>query len=486
VQTYETLRPYVEEQARTHTPSLTVAQPFMYALTSGTTGRPKYIPVLGATARQYRRDQSLMTYQLYRLCPEAFAGKMLGIVSPAVEGYLDSDTPYGSVSGYLYQHLPKLVRAMMVVPPEVFSIEPHELRYKTILRLALAERNVSYLGGANPSSFLRLLDLLNVSKHELIASVASGNLRELEALPQRLRRLIAQRLAPDPERAAELRSLAQSGELSFANVWPSVRLLSTWTGGSCGIALGALKQRLPVDVMVADLGYIASELRATLPIGLGTDGGLPMLRDHFFEFVPRDSWDSGHPRFLTLRQLSGGEEYYVIVTTSAGLYRYFMNDVVRVCGFLNATPLLEFVQKGKGVTNISGEKLYESQVLQAVKEVEKELGFSSMFFMMLADEMRSAYELFVESADLNQGNIVELASRVDARLCALNIEYASKRASGRLGALAAYLLGPGAGEAHKRFCLNKGQREGQFKTVALQYKRECEFDFAGATTNIPN
>ena len=61
-----------------------------------------------------------------------------------------------------------------------------------------------------------------------------------------------------------------------------------------------------------------------------------------------------------------GLDYYIIVTTPSGLYRYFINDVVRVTGFLHAAPLLKFMQKGKGVTNITGEKLYEAQVLAAV------------------------------------------------------------------------------------------------------------------------
>ena len=51
-----------------------------------------------------------------------------------------------------------------------------------------------------------------------------------------------------------------------------------------------------------------------------------------------------------------------------------MNDIVRVTGRLHATPLLAFVQKGKGVTSLTGEKLYESQVLEAVRRAAEETG----------------------------------------------------------------------------------------------------------------
>ena len=72
-----------------------------------------------------------------------------------------------------------------------------------------------------------------------------------------------------------------------------------------------------------------------------------------FEFVEREKHESGGGDFLDLHELEDGREYYVFVTTGEGLYRYDMNDIVRVNGRFFATPALEFVQKGKGVTNIT-------------------------------------------------------------------------------------------------------------------------------------
>ena len=60
---------------------------------------------------------------------------------------------------------------------------------------------------------------------------------------------------------------------------------------------------------------------------------------------------------------------------------------MRVTGFLHRTPLLEFVQKGKGVTSITGEKLYEAQVLAAVRAAMDDSSDCALrFVMMLADE----------------------------------------------------------------------------------------------------
>ena len=58
-----------------------------------------------------------------------------------------------------------------------------------------------------------------------------------------------------------------------------------------------------------------------------------------------------------------GRRYFVFVTTGSGLYRYDMNDIVEVVGLHERTPLIRFIQKGKGVVSFTGEKLYETQVI---------------------------------------------------------------------------------------------------------------------------
>ena len=130
-----------------------------------------------------------------------------------------------------------------------------------------------------------------------------------------------------------------------------------------------------------ELGYQATEVRGTMAVDLNTSAALPALHHHFFEFVEQSAWDAGSRSCLTLDQLEDGRQYYVIVTTAAGLYRYFMNDLLAVEGRLHETPLLRFVQKGRGVTNMTGEKLYEAQAIAAVQQGARALGFEPAFFL---------------------------------------------------------------------------------------------------------
>src|SRR5262249_34607035 len=134
---YEQLRPYIDQQRRTGTTALTKEAPLFYAQTSGSSGAPKYIPVTPTMLAFHRREQALFSYLQYRACPDAFDGKAWGIMGASVEGHLDTGHVVGSVSGYLYRSLPRVIQKRFVIPPEVSTITDYDLKYLVILRLSL-------------------------------------------------------------------------------------------------------------------------------------------------------------------------------------------------------------------------------------------------------------------------------------------------------------------------------------------------------------
>jgi len=470
VQQYDDLQPWIEAQM-TGEAALTAESPVLYALTSGTTGTPKLIPVLRKTLRQHQHGQRLYTWLQYRACPQAFDGPALGLVGSAVEDRTAQGVPIGSVSGTLYASMPAFMRARYVAPSEVFSIADYDLKYRTLAQLALRHPDLTYLAGANPSSFLRMQAILDEHRDALTDGVEQGHFAGWDHFSPELQRALAPSTLPLPQRAAELRGLPEP--LTFASIWPSLRLLATWTGGSCGIALGRLAADLPSTCIVFDIGYLSTEFRGTFTLEPGHAAGLPLLDQHYYEFVEQRAWDAGQPVFLGLHELVGGPLYYVVVTTASGLYRYFMNDLVTVDGRLTSTPLLRFVQKGRGVTSITGEKLYEGQVIDAMRELEA--AHHATFYLLLADEAASRYRLYLEPQGACGADV--LAETLDRALASRNIEYRDKRASGRLHPPDITILRAGAGDAYKQHALARGQREGQFKYLALQYRRECAFDF---------
>jgi hypothetical protein len=343
------------------------------------------------------------------------------------------------------------------------------VKYRTVLALALAEPAITYLGTPNPSTLIRLVTIMNAERDRLLDVVATGRFDAIEGIPPAVLKVV--KVAPNPARAEQLRRIST---LTYATAWPDIRLVTTWTGGSCGIALDALRHELPTGAAVMELGYQATEVRGTIAVDLDTRAGLPALHHHFFEFVEQSAWDAGSRTCLTLDQLEDGRQYYVVVTTAAGLYRYFMNDLLQVEGRLHGTPLLRFIQKGKGVTNLTGEKLYEAQAITAVQQGARALGVEPAFFLVVANEQHHGYELLIEvdGAGINR---CALAAAVDRHLEDANIEYHAKRASGRLKPLTVMLLRPGAAEAHKAAYVQAGQRESQFKPTVLQYGKDLRW-----------
>ena len=93
VQDYESLRPFIEDQASLGIRGLTREMPLFYARTSGTTDRPKDIPVTQDTIRRYRQGQRLYTRTIYRAIPQALDGRVLALGGPPKEGVLDCGIP---------------------------------------------------------------------------------------------------------------------------------------------------------------------------------------------------------------------------------------------------------------------------------------------------------------------------------------------------------------------------------------------------------
>ena len=480
VQDYEDLRPLIERQELTGEPCLTMERPVYYHRTSGTVGAPKNIPVTASGLDRMKRDQQMGAY-VWSRDSAILQGKGFAVSGQAVEGWMEGGTPFGSASGLLYQSQSRLVRARYVLSPEIADIEDYETRYLAMVIYGLAEGNVTGMATANPSTFLRLLSVADKHADTVLKAIATGRMPVGDSLPD----AVKHRLKANPSRAEYLSDrLEAAGRFSFIDIWPDLKGVVTWTGGSCGTALNGLSGLLPADIPIIELGYLASEFRGTLNVDVRNNECLPTFFETYFEFAERDAWESGASEFLGLHELEPGGEYYVFVTTPEGLYRYDMNDIVRVSGMVHETPTLDFVQKGKGTTSITGEKLTESQALDAVPGALLKRRVNHRFFILIADEEAEGYTLFVESDDHETNGEADadaIAHDVESRLCDLNVEYEAKLKSGRLIPLQARWLRRGTGDQYRNVCVESGQRDTQFKYLHLQYARECRLDFSALT-----
>lgn len=477
VHTYEDLRNWIEEQSRSNSNAL-LASPFvMFNQTSGSTAKPKWIPVTQKTLQGLKNSQQMSTWLQYKYAPEAFEGHILGIVSPAEEGMTDWGIPFGSASGHFYKNMPRIVKKKYVVPHSVFEVKDYQVKYYLILLLALQHKDITYFGSANPSTFLQLNKMLQERKDDLLSDLQSKAPNAVKSkISERLYARVSNLLNPSKDRLAELKELFQNDDSSIKHFWPHLKLVVTWTCGSCGIALKAALKLMPENIKVADLGYLSSEFRGTVTYDYSSQAGLPTYKDHFFEFMLKEDWEMGLSNFLLLHELEKGKDYYVFITTPAGLWRYNMNDIIRVTDYLNVCPLITFQQKGNGACNITGEKLYESQVIEAFQSMH----WKAIYYQVLADVNDSRYIGYIEWQEEPSQDQEHLSAIMDEALIKLNVEYAEKRASKRLNSFVLKYLPAGTFANIKRLAVEAGQKEGQFKMVMLQNKDQFKWDLSHA------
>ncbi len=459
VSTFEDLRNFNEQHKGRSSTALTTEEVVYYNRTSGTTDTPKDVPITETGMSELKHFAELSAYVLTNQS-NLLAGKVFAIGGAAEEARDSMGIPIGSASGLLYRQQPGFLRSRYVIPPDVFDIRDPDIRYQTIAIYGLRQRNVTAMATANPSTFNRLNQVINEEFDGLIAHIERGTLPTSEVKLPRLR--------PHPKRADELRTLRYlHGDLSFVDFWKRLRGAVVWCGGSCAFALVQLRKRLYFDTKVVELGYQSSEFRGTINVEVETNTCLPTFQHVFYEFVSVEDWENDKKEFLGLHQLKLEELYYIFVTTCNGLYRYNINDVVRCTGFLHQTPTLEFVQKGRGVTNISGEKLTEHQILVAMETLSQQYQLEPEFFVVVADPKESKYLLCLELGGAECDPTV--ARTFDEILQDLNIEYAQKRSSKRLNDLQVVQLPSGTGAQYRMKLIETGQRDSQFKYQHLQY-----------------
>jgi hypothetical protein len=484
ISAYEDLEPYITAEMHGQSNQLTKEPPVLFTTTSGTTGTRKYIPM----TREGKRAKAHLTWLwfcgLYRDHPGIVGGRILSVVSPEVESHAPSGVPVGAESGHGYRTLPGPVKSMYTAPYPVFAIEDYEAKYYTLLRLA-AGQDISCIATVNPSTVLLLADRLARHTEAIIRDVRDGSLSAEFSVPQELRDSL--HLRPDPERARRLEQATSNGGgggLRPGLAWPRLAAVGCWKGGTVGAYLARFDTLFPQGVPVRDMGYYATELRGSVPLSDQGDAGVVAVGTNVLEFHPAGEDRAPEGReLLPIERLEVGQRYFVYVTNASGLYRYDMNDIVEVAGLYGQTPLIRFIQKGKGVVSFTGEKLYEVQVLAAVDQALASLRGRYHFIAAVAELVEGTTPRLVFLVEFDQPvadpDGSALVDQVDAALGAENDEYQTKRKSLRYGAPIIRVVRSGEFDRYRRRMVETGQRaDGQFKVLRLTSDTSFAAEFA--------
>lgn len=459
VSDYELVRPYIDRmQTGDHQALLGTANKLlMYAVTSGTTAASKLIPVTEQFVDDYRRGWQHWGVGAHTDHHILRQLNMVQLTSSHDQWRAADGVPCGNISGLVAAMQSRVVKSLYSVPAAVAQITDPESKKYAAVRFAVEDPWVGMLITANPSTLLQVAELAADKATELIRDIYDGTLTLCEgSKPAALQRF----LRKNPARARTLEShINGSGFLNLAQCWPRLYSLGVWTGGSAAAYLPELSRKFG-DLVVRDHGLHASEGRMTIPTDDHTPAGILDIESHFFEFVPVEEEDAADPTVLEAHEISEGCDYFILMTTSSGLYRYNIRDVVRCVGFYRSAPILEFLHKGASVSSITGEKVAESQVVTAVREaaVCEDL-LIRQFTLTPHWGDPPYYRLFVQNGAHPCSNVSlsQVTQRVDCLLRSVNCEYNEKRETGRIGPVRTELL---SDKQWRRFRSSRLKRNG--------------------------
>lgn len=465
---YENLRSFAERMAAGEKNVLTADRPVFFGRTSGTTGKPKLIPVTKYSRNKKADLMALWTYYISRDHPEVTSGKILTIIDPEAKTFTKSGLPCGPENGHAYVNLPYIIKRYCVIPYEVFEIESYNARYYTILRMAI-EHDITTLATLNPSAIIILCQKIKRWKDRIIEDIEKGTLDQGFDIPARIRAIVGKRLRPNPSRARFLRQLLdEKGELLPKDFWPNLKLLECWKGGTVKLYLKGLEKYFG-QMPIRDFGCLSTETRCSIPITDEGAGGVLAINTNFYEFIPKEDMHKLRKHVMLCDQLEKDKEYLLIVTTPGGLYRYDTDDVIRVNGFFNKTPVIEFVQKGLNAISLSGEKLYESHVNEAINAANGKLKLAIRFFSASVQMDKPPRYIFLTefTDDLPQDSKKALLKSVEDELCRCNLEYEDTRQRQELNSPILKVVKRGEFEKYRAKRVADGAHETQFKVPEL-------------------
>jgi hypothetical protein len=316
--------------------------------------------------------------------------------------------PIGSNTGRIRAAQPFWLRGRYAVPTQAMGIHDPLARQYAVLRFGLGA-DVRSITTANPSLLMLLFRRIEEWGDFLRSDLKNGTLREgpAEAIRDDLKKTLERRLKPQ----------IAPDSLDPCDIW-SLCSVNCWTNGPAAFFADRLRLRLG-GVPVRELGISASEGSIAFPLASDWPGSVLWVGGHVLEFVA----DSGD--VLWAHELETGMRARVVISTAAGLYRYDMEDDVEVVGRCRNTPLVRFAGKSGRYLNALGERVTETQVSSAMADFDAPVdGFTVRIEMGEVPFYVVAVEGSCEPH--------EVAAMFDRALCALNVEYASKRSSGRL------------------------------------------------------
>ncbi|MDH5656652.1 MAG: GH3 auxin-responsive promoter family protein [Spirochaetia bacterium] len=388
---YEDYEFYIQKIGAGKDQILTKERVILFEPTGGSTGIKKYIPWTKSLNQEFQMGISPWIVSLFKKYPAVRSGSAYWAVSPPVKRSKYENIPVGFShdSEYLGFFGKWLYPSVAVLPNFTKDSLSSVIHFKkaTLAALLLRE-DLSLISVWSPSLLYLLLDFLENSPEEAVRSV----------------------YGVCKKRAGKIETLISKKESSdlYRTLWPNLKLISCWSDGSSREIYQLLKKRME-GIDFQGKGLIATEAFISLPFVEGKDPVLS-VNSHFFEFE-----DAVNGEICRAESVKKDRQYSVIVTTSGGLYRYRMNDLILVTGFYKKTPCMRFLSRDS-TSDLFGEKLHHRAAQEMIQSVRNHFALKNSFAFLYPQKLQSSgrYVLFLDQSE--SFSCREIADYLEAKL----------------------------------------------------------------------
>ena len=381
---YESIKPYIIRLRQGQQNLLWHSDIKWFAKSSGTTtDKSKFIPVSAEAIEECHFKGGKDMLSMY--CnnnPETllFDGKALALGGSHQISDFNNESYYGDLSAIIIQNLPWWAEFMRTPNLSITLMDKWEHKIEKMADVTKDE-NVTNISGV-PSWTLLLLK----------------------------------------------RILEKTGKNNILEVWPNLEL---FTHG--GVSFVPYKEQFKKIIPSAKMNYLetynASEGFFGIQDRNNADDMLLML-DYgvYYEFIPSSDFDNETPKTLTLEDIEIGENYALVITTNAGLWRYKIGDTVT---FTSKYPYrIKITGRTKNFINAFGEELIVDNAEKAISiacdktnALIKEFTAAPIFF---SDKNSGGHEWLIEF-EKEPSCINYFTEVLDNALKSINSDYEAKR-----------------------------------------------------------
>lgn len=491
--THQDLEPYIRRIVDGDSSPILTGKPITtISLSSGTTqGKPKFIP--------FNDELMENTLQIYRTS-FAFRNREFPLENGRALQFLYSSKQFKTEGGLaagtattnvfrnsMFKKGMKAIQSISCSPDEViFGSDFHQSLYCHLLCGLIFRDEVQFISSTFAHSIMYAFSTFEQVWEELCNDIRTGVLSSrINVLSTRT--AMSKLLKPNPE----LADLIYKKCSSLSNWYGLIPELLPNAKYIYGIMTGSMEPYLKklrhyaggLPLLSADYGasegWIGANVNPKLPPELATYAVLPNIG--YFEFIPlgENIEDQDHnnmessflrmePKPVGLTEVKIGEEYEVIVTNFAGLYRYRLGDVVKVIGFHNSTPEIKFVCRRNLLLTINIDKNTEKDLQLSVEAAGKLLSEEKLDVVDFSSHVDLStdpghYVIFWEiSGEASQEVLQECCNCLDKSF--VDAGYVSSRKVNAIGALELRVVRRGTFQKILDHYLGLGSAVSQFKT----------------------